>query len=202
MKRESKKRVWIDHTGAVIPAKYVPSIKKKEDKTVRQIHKKALKLHKMLKDFKDEAVKLADEMYKEMAMSNQIVLDDKPHNFTLFSFDKSIKIEIQVHNRIEFDSTIDFAQQKINEFLEEKTKGIDDELIVIIQSAFKTSRGKLDAKKIMQLFSLKINHPKWKEAMEILKNSMNVNHTKRYLNIYEKNEEGKYKMITLNYSAL
>ncbi len=200
--KKSNKKVWIDHTGAEIPAKYVPSIKKKEDRTVSKIHQKALKLHNMLKEFKEEAIIMADDMYREMAMENKIMLDDKPHNFTLFSFDKSIKIEMQVHNRIEFDSTIDFAQQKINEFLEEKTKGIDDELIVIIQSAFKTSRGRLDAKKIMQLFSLKINHPKWKEAMEILKNSMNINHTKRYLNIYAKDEEGKYKLVTLNFSAL
>ena len=126
----------------------------------------------------------------------------------VFHFPQSIldiligKVQKNVSDRIEFDENINFAQQKLSEFIAAKTDGADQELRELVNSAFTTTRGRLDTKRIMSLFSLKINHPLWNEAMELIKRSISVNNTVRYLTLWVRNDYGRYEQINLNFSNI
>lgn len=200
MAKEPKK--WIDYKGQEVPAKYVPEIDKKKERIIDRYLKKSIDLNKMLIAFKQEFLCDCDNINVERMMEANIALADRKGNYTLTSFDKSIKIEVNIQDRIEFDDNINFAQEKIKEFLTEKTLNSDPELAEIVNTAFQTSRGKLDNKRILGLFRLKIQHPVWLEAMELIKKSIQTNSSTRYITIWQKNEEGSYKQIQLNFSAL
>lgn len=195
------KKQWIDHNGQEIPAQYVPTIVKERDRLARRIHKQAVKLSEQLEQFKEMALDKSDEMYEKMMEDNN-VRTGKKGNYSISSFDKAIKVEVSVQERIEFDDLIQVAQEKINQYLEQKKGSVDNEIQQIINLAFKTSKGRLDVKRVLSLFSLKINHKLWLEAMDVLKQSINRNVSKRYFRVWEKDKNGDYKSVELNLSSL
>ncbi len=195
------RKIWTDHNGNVIPAPYVPAIDKERDRVAQKVLKQALNLNGKLTAFKQESIALCDAVFDKMMADFKVKKSGKG-NYSITSFNKEIKIEISVQERVEFDDLILVAQEKIEEYLTEKTGGIDKELRYFIDRAFKTTKGKLDVKRVLELFKWNIKHKKWLEAMEILKKSISHNVSKRYMRVWKKNEMGEYKAVELNFSAL
>lgn len=195
------KTIWKNHLDQEVPVAYITTIDKKKDRTSRSLITKANRLNKQLSAFKNELLEKCDALYEEMKADANITTGKKG-NYTITSFDKSVKLEINVSERVEFDDRINFAQDKINEFMTIKTKDTDADLTELVTHAFQSSNGKLDSKRILSLFSLKIKHPLWKEAMDLIKQSIQRNNSKRYVRIWEKNTSGEYKAIDLNFSSL
>jgi len=194
-------KTWKDHTGQEIPAQYVPAIDKEREKIVQKFIVKAEKLNEALTVFKDELLNESDAFFKKMMVENKVKADGKG-NYSLTSFDKSFKLEVNVQEKIEFDDTIQVAQAKIKEYLNEITEGANHDIIQIVNNAFQTSRGKMDSKRILGLFEYQITHPKWVEAIELIKNSISRNNSKRYVRLWMKDTEGEYRAIELNFSSL
>ena len=69
-------------------------------------------------------------------------------------------------------------------------------------NAFTTSKGRLDTKRILSLFTYKISHPLWMEAMDLIKQAMQTNSSVRYLTVSTRDENGKYNLLNLNFSNL
>lgn len=192
---------WINHLGQEVPTPYVPTIDKKKDRLARKYLKKAKNISEKMAALKAELVDEADALYEAM-QKDADVRTGKKGNYSISSFDKVVKIEVDVQERIEFDDKINLAQQKIDEFLREKTAGVDHDLQELINSAFKPQKGRLDTKRILGLFKINIKAKKWKEAMELIRQSIDRNISKRYIRIMEKNEAGEYDAVSLNFSSL
>ena len=200
---EKTKKQWTDHRGEVVPDKYVSSYDKQKERIILKVLKNAEKLNKELIDFKaiifGDCDKLFDLMFVE---NNTEKKNNHKGNYTLFTFDKQFKIEVNVQDIVDFDDKIQVAQAKINEFIELKTNGADMDLSVLVNNAFKTTKGRLDKARILGLFSLKIKHPLWDAAMDLIKQSITTNNTKRYASVWKRNTDGKYTQIQLNFSAI
>lgn len=194
-----------DATGQDIPVKFIPKIDLDADKKVKKILAAGKALQQKLIDYKNECLELCDGWYSQLLSelkSKEKDTDNKKGNYTLFSFDRSIKVTVRIGTRIEFDSKIDIAKLKIDEYLQEITKGSNDEIKLIVNQAFTTTRGQLDSKRVLNLFTLQITHKLWKEAMELLKASIKTNITKRYMEIAERDENGEYQTLVLQFSNL
>lgn len=198
-KRQPKK--WTDHNGQEIPAQYVPKLDKERDRVAQKLHKRAVTLNKQIAAYKNMALAEADEIFEAMLEKHDSSKDHKG-NYTITSFDKTIKIEVNVKDRIEFTDEIQVAQLKINEFLAMKIEGADADLQEIVNNAFRTTKGRLDTKRVLSLFSYKIKHAKWLEAMEAIKSSITKNSSKRYMRIFKKDDSGEYKSLDLNFSSI
>lgn len=202
MIQKSNQPTWMNHKSMEVPREYVSKFDRKKELTLGALLKKAEKISDLLMAFKVESFDLADELYHQMMMEANITATERKGNYTLFSFDKSVKLEVNVSDRIEFDENINFAQLKLNEFITAKTEGSDMELRELINNAFTTSKGRLDTKRILGLFSLKINHPLWVEAMELIKKAISINNTVRYLTISTRDAMGHYNQVNLNFSNI
>lgn len=201
----AKTRTIKNAEGLDIPLTLVPKIDLEGDKIANKIAKDADKLSELLRAKKIEWLSQCDNWFEQLTA--QLKASDKIHgkgkgNYTITSYDKSIKIEINIGMRIEFDSKIKLAQEQINKYIDQLTTGAKDEIRIIATNAFSTTRGNLDTKKVMSLFSYQIKAPLWLQAMEILKQSITTNVSKRYINIFKKDEEGKYKAIIIQFSAI
>jgi hypothetical protein len=195
------KKIWKNHKGETVPAPYVPTIDKEKERLAIRIYKQSSDISKKLAKLKADWLTECDKLYNEM-LKNANITVGKKGNYTISSFDKNIKIEVNVSERIEFTDQINMAQAKINEFLAEKTEGIDPDLSQIINQAFKTSKGQMDTKSVLGLFTLKITHKKWLEAMELIKQSISRNSSKRYMRIWKKDSNEEYKAVELNFSSI
>jgi hypothetical protein len=207
MKTSTKKTTptMADATGLLIPIKLISKIDLNADKTAKKIVKDAKALQERLIDFKDSALDACDEWYNQLLAQLKDSgkdVDSKKGNYTIFSYDRSIKIEVKIGTRLEFDSNINIAKIKIDEYLEAITKDSNSEVATIVQHAFTTSKGKLDAKRVLQLFSLNITNKLWVEAMEMLRQSIKTNITKRYMAIWERDANGEYQPLVLQFSNL
>lgn len=195
------KKQWIDLNGNEVPAQYVPKIDKDRERITLKHLKRAKKLSEQLERFKEELLADCDAVYEKMLADNNVPGNSKG-GFSISTFDRDAKIEISVQERIEFDDLISVAHKKIKLYLEEKTQGVDHDLQQIINQAFETRKGRMDVKRILGLFRLKINHPTWMEAMELIKQSINRNNSKRYARVWEKDKNGEYRNIELNFSSI
>lgn len=195
-------KVWHDHRGNKVPREYVPADERNTEIQIGKIFNKAEKLSKALADFKDEAFEIADALYAEMLKSANIEPTDRKGNYSLTSFDKSVKVEVNVSDRIEFDSNITLAQEKLNEFIRMKTDGADQELSMLVNQAFTTKKGRLDKARIFGLMQLNIKGQMWADAMELIRKSITTNSSVRYMEIASKDDEGKYIPVKLNFASL
>lgn len=195
------KKQWIDLNGNEVPAQYVPKLDKDRERVTLKHLARAKKLSEQLEKFKTELLEECDAVYEQMLTDNNVPGKGKG-GFSISTFDRAAKIEISVQERIEFDDLISVAHEKIKLYLADKMQGVDADLQQIITQAFETRKGRMDVKRILGLFRLKINHPLWLEAMELIKNSITRNNSKRYARIWEKDANGEYKNIELNFSSI
>lgn len=202
MIQKNTSKTWLDHRGNEVPRDYVPKFDRYNEIQVAKIFSGAVKLNEQIVRFKDMAYDIADALYAEMLREANIEPTSRKGNYTLTSFDKSVRIEVNINELIEFDENINLAQIKLREFIEKKTKGVDIDIVALINNAFTTRKGRLDKARIFGLFSLNIQDPIWNEAMELIRKSINRNMTVRYMEIAEKDENGRYNPIRLNFATV
>lgn len=195
-------KVWHDHRGNEVPRIYVPVEEVKTELQIAKIYNKAEKLSTALKMYKAEAFEIADAIYGEMLKNANITATDRKGNYSLTSFDKTVKIEVNVSNSISFDSNITLAQEKLNEFIRTKTEGVDQDLSILVNQAFTTRKGRLDKARIFDLMQLNIKGQLWADAMELIRKSITTNSSVRYMEISSKDDEGRYIPVKLNFASL
>jgi hypothetical protein len=199
-----KAKVYIDKDGREIPAGYIHKIEKDKHAAAIKLAKRATKLSLELAEFKKELFKVCDELHERALVENQVKLrENSKGSYTISTIDKAVKVEVTVSEFGTFGDDISIAHALIKEFLAEKTKGIvDADLANIISSAFETRGGNLDVKRILSLKKYKIDHPTWRQAMEVIDKSYEVRNTKRYVRIWMKDEHGELQMVPLDFASL
>lgn len=204
--QKSADPIWRDETGNQTQYARLFKHEKLQEKSAQTIAKRAIAINAQLIDFKNTIAALCDEVYNQYLEDKNIDKIGKGKgNFTWYNFDRSIKIEMSINERITFDDMgIATCKELLNQFLDEN---LDSKLEVVkemVTDAFSTSRGKLDAKKVMNLlrYESKIKHELFAQAMNILKDSIRRPSSKAYYSVYAKNTEGEYVNIQLNFSSI
>ena len=204
MTHTTKDSMWKDETGMQIPISRITKLERTMESKSSTILKKATSLNKQLSEFKLELKKNCTEIYAA-AMSENGAKTDAKGNYTWFNFDRSIKIEVSISDKIEFDDlTIKASKEKFDEFLDENIQGKVDFAKEIVTDAFTTSRGKLDTKRVMSLlkYRTKVKDAKFQEALTLLEQSIRRPDSKTYFRIWQKDGNGKYQNIDLNFSSI
>ena len=147
MVQKVKDENWIDETGKKVPVKYVGPLARLKEQRAGSMLKEAKSLNKNLKKFKKGVEKECQEIF-EKAMKEFNARAEGKGNFTWFNFDRSIKVEVSISNRIEFDDLgITACKGKLDEFLDENLDSKQEFVKSLVTDAFSTSKGKLDARR-------------------------------------------------------
>lgn len=196
--------VWADEKGFQIPMSKISSFERKVERNWGKLFKSAKKINDELVAFKEEIRAICQEIYEEYMQLNNIEKIGKG-NFTHFNYDRSIRIEVAINEPIHFSELEILAcKAKLDEFLDEKVHSKDEFIKDMIIDSFETTRGNLDAKKVMSLlkWESKIKSPLFTEAMDLLKASIRRPASKTYFKIAVLDSEGKYQNIDLNFSSI
>jgi hypothetical protein len=199
-----QKGFWRDETGIKIPVNRITKAEKLAERKAEQIVKKAVDLNKRLATFKHYLKEAAQEVFEAFVKENGgKVKPDHKGNFTFYSFNRGVKIEVNISEPIDFDDiTIGLAQEKLQEFLEKNINADNAFIKEMVIDAFKTRRGKLDAKRVLDLtrYKDKVNKPLFTEAVGLINKAIRRKPTKTYYKVFLKDDEGQYKNIELNFS--
>jgi len=202
------KKVWIDENGIPIPAKRITKSEKLKEQKLEKLMTKARRLNKQLVEFKQEFATAVDEIIAEVMAENGVEKTTTKGNMIITNFNRSIKAEVDINERIEFDSAlIEVAKVHRDEFLKSGMAGVDPLIVDILIDNFDTSRGKLDTKKVMSMskYRLRVDkdkHPSFHAMLDAIDKSIRRPSSKRYFRIAEADSEGKYNVIDLNFSSI
>lgn len=191
---------WLDPQKNEIPYSYVRDEDRKRDKVANQVMTRVKRINKLIAKEKAEIQKLIGNYLQELAESYG---ENWKGNATIKDFSDTIRIDVKVSDRITFDEKLQIAKQKVDECIKTWASGSSQKIKLLVDRAFKTDKqGKLNNKMLLGLRQLKINDDLWKEAMEILSDSISIVDSTEYYRFYRKDEKGKERAIEVNFSAM
>lgn len=204
MIQKVKDKTWTDESGATVPVTYISNATRLRERNAATLVHSAKVVNKQLLEFKKLMEKLCGDVFAK-TMEEYKGKTETKGNFTWFNFDRSFKIEVSISERIDFDDlAITAAKGKLDAFLNENLDAKMEFLKDMVVDVFSTSRGRIDSKKVMQLmkYRTKISHPLFQEAINILTDGIRKPGSRTYFRIWERDKDGEYKLIELNFSAI
>jgi len=193
---------WKDAKGNLVAPENVRESDKLADSVVRELFTEAEQINTSLTEFKQKAL---DDIRTHLALVAEkygVKLRGKKGNRVLYSFDGSIKITINIQDRIKFGEELVAAEVLINECMAEWTHDANPNLRTIVEKAFQAdAEGKISVYRVLDLLRLEIDDPRWRNAMKAIKDSIRVIDSKEYVRVYKRDENGEYSPLSLNIAA-
>jgi hypothetical protein len=196
---------WIDENGQAIPVKRITKCEKLMEQKSTSLLKGSKSINQHLIGFKKDIKAICEEVEKASLAENGVVKENSKGNLTWYNFDRSIKVERSVSEPVKFDElTISAAKAKLDEFLNEAIESKFNFAKDMILTAFETTKGQLDPKKITPLtrYESKVNHPLFTEACKLIQQALRRPDSKTYYRIWAKDADGKYQAVELNFSNI
>lgn len=202
--QKSNQEFWTDESGNKIPYSRTTKTERLMEKTAAKLLREATVMNEKLKQYKEAFAEACELVYNSFLEEKEISTERKG-NFTWHNFDRSIKIEININERVTFDDLeITAAREMLNQFLTANIDGKLEFVKELVIDAFKTSKGNLDSKKVMGLlkYKSKIKDELYQKAMAHIEGSIRRPSSKTYYRISERQKDGEYKVIDLNFSSI
>ena len=189
--------------GHLVRIESIKDVDLLRDKFVKGVVAQAGKVNDILDQFKTQ---LAGDMQAFLELSAEqygVDLGGARGNLSLTSYDGRYKVLRAVSERLDFDERLQAAKELVDACLREWSKDAGPELRTLVESAFQVDKkGRINAKRILSLRALKIEHPPWKMAMEAIGDAVTVVGSCTYYRIYERDDEGNYQQISLDFSGV
>jgi len=198
--KKGNKEYWIDPKGLEIPRDLVKRDDRKRDKAVERAIKLALELNQITAKKKAEITEVIGEYLQDLASTYG---EDWKGNAVLRDFSDRYRVDVSIDDSIVFDETLQIAQQKIGHCIERWGKGAP-ELRTLVNRAFKTDgTGNVNKQLVLGLRQYNFDDPEWREAMDIISNSVKVVSRKAYYK-FAKRRAGDNAMepINVNFTQL
>lgn len=199
--RQKTGEAWQDEAGNNILFSQLKKVEKVNEKITYNVAKAALKANEQLKKLKvfiASSVKEAIEAFHDEYTGKRT---DFKGNYTIYNFNQTIKVEVSVSKPIKFDDlTIQRAKSLLDEFLKDGISGKNAAIKDMVLSAFETTRGKMDVKKIMGLkrYADRVKDAKYTEAMQLIDTAIRRPDTATYYRVWVKNNKGQFENIALS----
>ena len=177
-------KTMTDAQGQQVPLAYVKPYDRQRDRIARRCLVRWLKTRTMLERvYKETAADI--EAIEEMAADGRTDRHlGKKGNFQFTSFDGLIQVARSARYELRFDERLRTAQEIIETIINEKAEGADADLAELVKGIFRpTSDGLLSQARVMSLFRLKIKHPRWSEAMDLIRESIESRRGKNILSV-------------------
>lgn len=193
----------VNSAGHLVPANLISEIDKTRNDLVREIVSKATDLRSILVDFKADTMADIQAFVELSAEKYNVKLGGIKGNVTLCSFDGQYQVKLSQADQKMFDERLQAAKELVDACIHRWTEGSRDEIKALVEHAFQTDKeGNINQTRIYSLMQLKIEDEQWQEAMQALRDSIQVVNTKPYVRIYQRNKAGKYEQLSLDLAAL
>ncbi|MEW4983100.1 MAG: DUF3164 family protein [Cycloclasticus sp.] len=190
--------------GHLVPLHMVKEIDQDRDQLISELFDQASVLQKQMQTFKTHSMGDVTAFVELVAEKYQAKLGGKKGNISLLSFNGCQKIQISIQEHLHFDERILAAKEVIYACVAKWTKDSNDNVKALIDLAFKADKdGRLATGKILSLLRLEINDPDWENAMEALKDSIQIIGSTSYIRFYQRpNADAKFQQIGLDLAAM
>lgn len=193
----------IDAKGRFVPEAQIKAIDIERSDLVESLIGSAQMLQKQMRIFKEQAFSDVAAFIQLSAEQYGALLGGNKGNVTLFSFDGKYKIVRQSQDSIRFDERLQAAKALIDECIQSWSADSNDNLKALINDAFQVDReGKISTGRVLGLRRLNIQDEKWQLAMQAISDSIIITDSKNYIRFYERDNDGKYQAISLDFANI
>lgn len=174
-----------DTRGALVPIETVKAVDKLIDTEVRRIMGHAQELSDRIARFKQHTLgdfaALAELLDQEYGAGRGGVKG----NMTFTSFDGTLKVQLQIADRISFGPELQSAKKLVDECLNDWAGEARPELRAIVNQAFNVDKeGQVNRVEMFRLQRLDIEDARWVRAMKAVGDSIRVIGAKEYVRFY------------------
>lgn len=189
-----------DAKGRFTPIETIKPADKLQDETVRKIMGYARELSAQVARFKSHTFDDLGAFEALLAQEYGGKVGGAKGNKTFMSFDGLQKVTVQVQEYIDFGPQLQIAKGLVDECLNEWAADANAELRTIVTRAFNTDKaGQINRSEIFMLLRLDISDPRWKRAMEAIRDAMRVVGSKTYVRCYERDtHDGDWRAVTID----
>jgi len=192
----------INARGERVHVDLIKGDEKMKDALVNHLLGEAVAFGGIMSEFKQQAEAKVDAYFEELMAKYGLDAKHKTKkgNITLENFAGTAKVQIAVSDKLVFDEKIQLARMKFDEYFEEVTEGSSEEIKLLITKAFDVDKeGNVDVKKILELRSYNIRHPKWVEGVALIEESKKVVSSKSYIRFYKREDVSRaYEHVSLD----
>ncbi|BFI61634.1 sulfate transporter [Yersinia pseudotuberculosis] len=193
----------VDRKSRLVPISQVSDFDLEMDAFVRAQVAEAIEESARIKAFKSKSF---DECYAWLDLVAEKYGKTRgglKGNVTFASYDGSEQIRIAVQDSLTFGPELQIAKDLIDECLNEWSEGANENLRAIILDAFAVDKeGQLNTGRILSLRRIKIDDPRWHQAMEAISESLQIAVSKTYINFRQKDADGKLVNIPIDIAAV
>ncbi|WP_035276492.1 DUF3164 family protein [Desulforegula conservatrix] len=190
--------------GHLVPVETISDIDKARNELVMDLVARAKIVQSVMTEFKGSAMGDIQAFVELSAEKYGANLGGKKGNVLLTSFDGRYRVQRSMSEYIIFDERLQVAKSLIDECIHEWTDGARVEIKALVEHAFKTdAEGRVSTGRILGLKSISIDHPKWRQAMLAITDSMQIAGTKAYVRLYERvGDDDRWEPISLDMAGL
>jgi hypothetical protein len=201
----TKQQTWIDATGAPIPFSRVSKLERQKEVAAAALLKGAQRINADMTEYKKQIEKHCKAFFEQVLKEHKAEKKERKGNFTWYNFDKSIKVEVNATERIDFKSPeIDLAKEKLDSFISEGLGDVESFIKELVRDAFQNTKGGLDPKKVLGLlrYRSKSKAAKFQESLDLIEKSIERSSSKTYYKIAVRQDNGEYEYVKLNFSDI
>ena len=204
MSRKSENGKWLDGRGGEHDSRAIDDVKKAEDAAVEKIFQIGVEVESFLLQKKAEVFQTMEEHLAGIGGERYRKRKNWKGSVSLSSFDGMKRVDYAVANVKAYDSRLQLAAEKIREWLD-MYKDIPVEVKTIALAALEPrDNGKIDASSFLNLLRGRtFDHPLWKEAKELARESEFLRAKKPSLNLKFRNDpDDLFASLNLNFSTI
>ena len=204
-----KNATWLNAAGDQVPLKFVPKSDVFKEALASKVYKAAMAteasltaLHVMMNEAFAEISTMVNAEYE---LKNSKKRQPVKGNITWFTFDRSLKIEANVNDIVKWDNALmTEALALLNSYISANLTEANILISELVKSAFANTKGQIDTGKVFQIlrYEDKIKSKRFQKACELIKQAQAIDRTKLYMRIWEKEADGQYRNINLNFSSI
>lgn len=197
------KDCWTDAKGKFVPLEDISDFDQLVEDSLRPMVERHIRLFLELADHKARMHDDFETMIKLSWERHGVEVGGKKRNARKYLFDGSFMVERSIQARYAYDEQIGAAEELIRACLDQLTQGVDPALRKIVDGAFnRNNDGEIRRSEMVRLESYDIDHPQWKQAMEIIQKARKVFDSATYINVYVRDALGKYVLLPLDLASV
>lgn len=190
--------------GHLVPIETIAQIDLARDDLVMEIVAKAKALQEDMRKFKEQMMGDIAAFVSLSAEKYQAHIGGTKGNITLSSYDGKYRVSRRIADSITFDERLHIAKELIDKCILRWSEGSNPQIRALVQHAFQTDKtGKINTSRVLGLTRLDIVDPDWANAMQAIRDAIQVVSSKAYVTVHERvGDSDNFRQISLDIAGL
>lgn len=193
----------INAKGDHIRIENVPELALLKDQLIKMFVNQAQEISETISSFKSLAFSELDTLCDIAAEEHGEKLGGKKGNIKITSYDGKFQIVKTLRDVHTLEEQMPLIKQLIGEVTAEWKGAASEDLKNVIDKVLKVKdEGVINMQNVRDLLGMNVKHPKWKQAMQLILDSLKVIDQRSYVNVYERGDDGRYNLIPLSIAGV